>query len=159
MESRTLNLYNVVGISLITDLQAKIQRLISSFYENSCNFRFSAAILQSLVVMDMSGLCHLIPQTYLGSVTKGFQFTPSGCKMAAKRSASWIIWPPVRLRGLTWRLGEFRASEVQAELWPPKILAQFERKIRCTDKLFMFTLKVVLHKRAVYTLRRVKRTY
>jgi len=46
---------------------------------------FSAAILESLVVMDMPGLCNLIAQTYLGKATKEFQSTRSGSKMAAKR--------------------------------------------------------------------------
>jgi hypothetical protein len=55
---------------------------------------FSAAILESRVVMDMPGLRHLIAQTYLEKAIKGFQSTSSGFEMAAKRSASGVILPP-----------------------------------------------------------------
>ena len=55
---------------------------------------FTAAILEFRMVMDMPGLCHLIAQTYLGKVTEGFQSTPRGPEMAAKRSVLGVLLPP-----------------------------------------------------------------
>ena len=58
---------------------------------------FAAAILEFRMVMDMPGLCHLIAQTYLGKVSKGFQSTLRGSEMAAKRSVWRVLLPPPHL--------------------------------------------------------------
>ena len=59
---------------------------------------FAAAILEFRMVMDMPGLCHLIAQTYLGKVTKGFQSTQCGSEMAAKRSVWEVLLRPPHLQ-------------------------------------------------------------
>ena len=58
---------------------------------------FAAAILEFRVGMDLPGLNHLIAQTYLGKVTEGFQSTPCGSEMAAKRSVWGVLPPPPHL--------------------------------------------------------------
>ena len=55
---------------------------------------FAAAILEFRMVIDIPGLCHLIAQTYLGKATEGFQSTPCGSEMAAKRSVWEVLLPP-----------------------------------------------------------------
>ena len=58
----------------------------------------------------MPGLCHLIAQTYLGKVTKGFQSTSCGSEMAAKKSIWGYFYPPVTIWGLSysqlWRIAD-----------------------------------------------------
>ena len=49
------------------------------------------------MMMERPGLCHLIDQTYLEKVTKGYLSTTRGSEMAAKRSALGVILPPPRL--------------------------------------------------------------
>ena len=55
---------------------------------------FAAAILEFWMMMKRPGLFHLIAQTYLGKVTKGYLSTTCGSEMAAKRSAWGVILPP-----------------------------------------------------------------
>ena len=85
MECWTQHLGNAVEISLMSHLQAEIQRLLSLYFGELYNFRFfAAAILAFWMMMDMLGWCHLIAQTYLGKVTKGYLFTPCGPRLSSE---------------------------------------------------------------------------
>ena len=64
------------------------------FFENFTISGFAAAVLEFWMMMERPGLCHLIAQTYLGKVTKGYLSTTCGSEMAAKRSAWGVILPP-----------------------------------------------------------------
>ena len=55
------------------------------FLENFTISSLTAAILEFWMMIDMPGLCHLIAQTYLGKVTKGYLSSICGSEMAAKR--------------------------------------------------------------------------
>ena len=60
------------------------------FFENFTTISgFAAAILEFGMLMQRPRLCHLIAQTYLWKVTKGYLSTTCGSEMAAKRS-DWV---------------------------------------------------------------------
>jgi hypothetical protein len=58
---------------------------------------FEAAILEFWMVMDMPGLCHLIAQTYLGKVTKGFLFVVPKWQRKDRLGRGVILPSPVKL--------------------------------------------------------------
>ena len=69
------------------------------FFENFTISGFAAAILEFWMMMERPELCHLIAQTYLGKVIKGYLSTTCGSEFAAKRSAWGGNFTPPRLSG------------------------------------------------------------